>query len=82
MRSLLARCFHLGFENKVILDFLKHKHGICIRLTTLKRRLRDYGLRRKGVEIEGQKLREIVKNKEDLPFFRKRPPALNALISL
>ena len=58
LRLLVERYFHLGFKNQVILDFLKNCHGIPISLSTLKRRLRDYGLKRRGGQIEDQELRE------------------------
>ena len=60
LRLLIKRYFHLGFENQVILDFLKNRHGTTITLSTLKRRLRDYGLKRRGAQIEDQELREIL----------------------
>ena len=60
LRLLIERYFHLGFENQVILDFLKNRHGITISLSTLKRRLRDYGLKRRGMQIEDQELRKIL----------------------
>ena len=60
LRLLEERYFYLGFKNQVILDFLKDRHGILMSLSTLKRRLCDYGLRRRGALIEGQELREIL----------------------
>ena len=57
---MLEHYFHLGYENNVILDFLNHHHGIRISLSTLKRRLQDYGLTRRGMNIEEQRLREII----------------------
>ena len=45
LRLLVERYCHLGLKNQVILDFLKNRHGIPISLSTLKRRLRDYGLK-------------------------------------
>ena len=59
-RLLIERYFHLGFEKQVIFDFLKNGHGITVSLSTLKRRLRDYRLKRRGVQIEDQELREIM----------------------
>ena len=56
----MKRYFHRGFENQVILEFLKNRHGITMCLLTLKRRLRDYGLKRRGAQIEDQELREIL----------------------
>ena len=60
LRLLVERDFYLGFKKQVILDFLKNRHGIPISLSTLKRRLRDYGLKRRGAQIEDQELREIL----------------------
>ena len=56
----MERYFHIGFKNQVILDFLKNRHGIPISLSTLKHRLRDYGLKRRGAQIEDQELRKIL----------------------
>ena len=60
LRLLIERYFDLGFVNQVILDSLKNRHGITTSLSTLKRRLRDYGLKRRGLQIEDQELREII----------------------
>lgn len=60
IRRLIEEYFHLGFENQVILDFLNNRHGIALSLSTLKRRLRDYGLKRRGVQIEDHELREVM----------------------
>ena len=60
LRLLVERYFHLGFKNQVILDYLKNCHVIPISLSTLERRLRDYGLKRRGASIEDQELREIL----------------------
>ena len=46
---------------QVIFD-LKNCHGIRISLSTLKRRLRDHGLKRRGAQIEDQVPRERVAN--------------------
>ena len=60
LRLLIERYFHLGFENQIILDFLKNRHRITISPSTLKRRLRDNCLKRRGTQIEDQELREIL----------------------
>ena len=60
LRLLVELYFHLGFKNQVILDFLKDCQVIPISLSTLKRRLRNYGLKRRGAQIEDQELREIL----------------------
>ena len=54
-REIIHNYFNLGYENEVILQFLADYHGIRMSLSTLKRRLRDYGLKR----IEEEKNRRI-----------------------
>ena len=45
--------FHQGYQNKVILDFLKSYHDLKMDLSTLKRRLLKYGLSiTKGLDVE------------------------------
>ena len=44
----------------MILDFLASQHDIKLSLSSLKRRLQHYGLRRRGVEINDDQLREVV----------------------
>ena len=45
-KELIESYFHQGYQNDVILEFLSVYHNIAISLSTLKRRLRAYGLRR------------------------------------
>ena len=61
-RSLIRNYFHLGYEIEVILQFLVAYHGIKMSLSTLKRRLWDYGLKRRGNEVEVDQLRDIIRN--------------------
>ena len=61
-RSLIRNYFHLGYENEVILQFLVDYHGIKMSLSTLKRRLRDCGLKRRGNEVDADQLRDIIRN--------------------
>ena len=61
-RSLIRNYFHLGYENEVILQFLVAYHGIKMSLSTLKRRLWDYGLKRRGNEVDVDQLRDIIRN--------------------
>ena len=51
LRPLVEHYFHLGFENQVIFDFLNNRHAVRLSLATLKRRLRDYGLSRRGLDV-------------------------------
>ena len=60
--ELIKQYFQRGYENKVIVDFLHFQHGIHVSLITLKRRLQDYGLRRRGVNIDENQLRELIQN--------------------
>ena len=59
LRRLVEHYFHLGFENQVIVDFLNNRHAARLSLATLKRRLRDYGLSRRGLDVGDQERREI-----------------------
>ena len=62
LKGLIEHYFHLGYTNEVIIEFLLVQHGVKISLATLKRRLQDYGLRRRGVEIPDEQLRDIIQN--------------------
>ena len=61
-RSLIRNYFHLVYENEVILQFLVDYHGIKMSLSTLKRRLLDYGLKRRGNEVDVHQLQDIIRN--------------------
>ena len=60
VRRLIEHYFHRGFQNQVIVDFLNNRHGVTMSLSTLKRRLRDYGLSRRGVDVSDHEVRDIV----------------------
>ena len=45
-KQIIEGCFHQGYQNDVSLEFLSVYHNITISLSTLKRCLRAYGLRR------------------------------------
>ena len=60
-RSLIRDYFHLGYENEVILQFLVDYHRIKMSLSTLKRRLRGYGLKRREKEVDVDQLRDIIR---------------------
>ncbi|XP_048575671.1 uncharacterized protein LOC5510132 [Nematostella vectensis] len=59
IRSLIEAYFHEGFENRAIVETLNHKHGINISTSTLKRRLKNYGLRRKDAISDGKLIEAI-----------------------
>lgn len=61
-RSLIQNYFRLGFENEVILQCVVDYHGIKMSVSTLKRRLQDYGLKRRENEVDVDQLRDIIRN--------------------
>ena len=60
IKEIIEYYFHCGYENKIILEFLAIHHGINISLSTLKRRLREYGLRRRNLELDEQMIRNLI----------------------
>ena len=40
--------------------FLSEQHSIVLSLATLKRRLSEYGLRRRGTSVDNQQLRNLI----------------------
>ena len=62
-REVTELYFYQGYQNEVILDFLKSYHDLQMSLSTLKRRLREYGLSRtKGLDVEPAIHPEILPN--------------------
>ena len=59
-KQIIQDYFHQGYQNDVILEFLSVYHNITISLSTLKRRLRSYGLRRVRNEVNEQQVRNII----------------------
>lgn len=66
-REIIEYYFHCGYENKIILDFLATHHGINISLSTLKRRLREYGLRRRNLQFDEQMIRNLIERESQGP---------------
>ena len=60
VRRLIEHYFHLGFQNQVVVDFLNNRHAVTMSHSTLKRRLRDYGLSRRSVDVSDHEVREIL----------------------
>ena len=56
-RSQIQNYFQLVFENEVILQFV-----VEVSVSTLKRRLGDYGLKRRENEVDVDQLRDIIRN--------------------
>jgi hypothetical protein len=63
-REIITHYFHLGYPNEVIREFLSNYHGITMSLRTLKRRLRDFNLRRNGNMNEDvqERIREVIES--------------------
>ena len=56
-----------GFEYDTIVSFLERFHGIHISLSTLKRRLRDYGLKRRNSAVLNQnEVRKIIPSEPNI----------------
>ena len=60
-RDVIEYYFHLGYTNEIILKFLERFHDIKISLRTLKRRLRSFGLRRKGNIIDEARIQAVIR---------------------
>ena len=60
--------FHQGYEYEVIRDFLEIHHEIVMSLSTLKRRLKEYGLSRVGNNnIDDNTLRNVIQHEMSGP---------------
>ena len=65
-KNITETYFLAGFEYDTIVSFLEKFHGIHISLSTLKRRLRDYGLkRRKSADLNQNEVRKIIREELD-----------------
>lgn len=60
-RELIEHYFHKGFRYRDIILFLDKHHNININIRTLKRRLNDYGLKRRESEFDVQCVKEIIR---------------------
>ena len=67
VRRLIEHYFHHGFQHQVVVDFLNNRHAVTMSPSTLKRRLRDYGLSRRIVDVSDHEVREIVQRKMSGP---------------
>ena len=59
VRRLIERYFHHGFQNQVVVDCVNNRQAVTMNPSTLKRRLRDYGLSRRNVDVSEHEVREI-----------------------
>ena len=64
-KEIITEYFNRGFEYRSILLFLQRFHGFTMSVSTLKRRLRRYGLKKRGVtfsEHQIAQMRQIIQN--------------------
>ena len=67
-KNIVETYFLAGFEYNTIVSFLEKFHGIHISLSTLKRRLRDCGLkRRNSTDLNQNEVRKIIREELDGP---------------
>ena len=67
VRRLIEHCFHHGIQNQVVVDFLNNRQAVKMNPSTLKRRLRDYGLSRRSADVSDHEVREIVQREMSGP---------------
>jgi hypothetical protein len=60
-RNYIEYYFHLGYKYEDIVNLLNIYHGISMSVRTLKRRLLQYDLRKKNLNINEQELRTIIR---------------------
>ena len=59
VRRLIERYFHHGFQNQVVVDCVNNRQAVTMNPSNLKRRLRDYGLSRRSVEVSDRGYRAV-----------------------
>ena len=59
VRRLIERYFHHGFQNQVVVDCVNNRKAVTMNPSTLKRRLRDYGLSRRSVDVSDRGYRAV-----------------------
>ena len=67
LKSLLTSYFNRGFTYKEIQLFLEKNHDRCISIATLKRRMKDFGLKRRNTEYHEMEVREHIRKQLDGP---------------
>ena len=59
VRRLIERNFHHGFQNQVVVDCVNNRQAVTMNPSTLKRRLRDYGVSRRSVDVSDRGYRAV-----------------------
>ena len=67
LKSLLTSYFNRGFTYKEIQLFLEKNHDRCISIATLKRRMKDFGLKRRNTDYDEMEVREHIRKQLDGP---------------
>ena len=58
--NIIEDYFNRGYQYTAILGLLEKYHGVKIHIRTLKRKLREYGLRRRGSNYSEETVRELI----------------------
>ena len=65
--NIIKEYFNRGFKYEEIIEFLSKNHSIKMGITTLKRRLKQYGLQRKNADYDIDLVREEIRTILDGP---------------
>ena len=65
--NIIKEYFNGGFKYEEIIEFLSKNHSITMSITTLKRRLKQYGLQRKNADYDIDLVREEIRTILDGP---------------
>ena len=60
-KQLIQHYFNCDYAYEVIVDFMSKYHGVSISLSTLKRRLKEYGLKKRNCEVDEEKVQQLIK---------------------
>ena len=59
VRRLIEHYFHHGFQNHVVVDCVNIRQAVRMNPSTLKQRLRNYGLSRRSVDVSDRGYRAV-----------------------
>ena len=65
LKSLLTSYFNRGFTYEEIRRFLDKNHDRCLSIATLKRRMKDFGLKRRDADYDEMEVREHIRKQLD-----------------
>ena len=58
--NIIEGYFYRGYPYSDIVDLLKKRHGVSLHLHTLKRKLKDLGLKRRGEQFQEEVVRQAI----------------------